>query len=156
VRVRAPRAYWCSEVITFLTGVPGVFGPYWKAFAEHLWRYAKDRLSSSWGEKIALSKLLGGMDPTARTSAIELLGCGEAERPNLRSSERVPQSLTRARKLSPLAHVTAVFAGVLLIMSTFRFDIMVFPSACTAQASRGLFRRASRSQRWYAMRNQWA
>jgi hypothetical protein len=37
---RLPDGAWADPirlpVITFLTGVPGVFGPYWKAFAEHL------------------------------------------------------------------------------------------------------------------------
>jgi hypothetical protein len=49
---RLPDGAWADPirlpVITFLTGVPGVFGPYWKAFAEHLWRSATDRLNSSW------------------------------------------------------------------------------------------------------------
>jgi hypothetical protein len=49
---RLPDAAWADPlrlpVIMLGTGVPGVFGPYWKALTEHLWRYATLQITRSW------------------------------------------------------------------------------------------------------------
>ena len=49
---RLPGAAWADPlrlpVIMLGTGVPGVFGPYWKALTEHLWRYTTDQVTKSW------------------------------------------------------------------------------------------------------------
>src|SRR5688500_3633309 len=39
------------------TGVPGVFGPYWKALTEHLWSYATDQVTRTWQTIPALPTL---------------------------------------------------------------------------------------------------
>jgi hypothetical protein len=47
-----PDGAWADSlrlpVVTLGTGVPGVFGPYWQAITEHLWRYAADQVTRSW------------------------------------------------------------------------------------------------------------